>query len=502
MQENFIQKFFDKISYIKLSGIKRFLFIDVYSSFISITLIHSKEKIYNITRNTELKDYEIEFSLTQQINNISEIYHVIQNQKKQHDLEKVSTIININEFRVKQVTISNDNDDIELWFIENIGKYLPEGQSIENFNYNYKFIKEENDEFHYLITIVRKELISNIISACKKSEIRLLQIFALPINIHFLPKLVNELSLYINLTEDRLFFSYSDNENNFTNGEIYDKFIAPSDQTMNENLLKNALVGIKDSIFADKKNVDVENLCVVLHSLIDERNINGIIKDVFHTSLVNHKEKSQYQLTNTINSINTLNYSFEKKDGLLGEDFDGESEKIDKEIFNRVVLFLGGISIVLLLLTYSIEGVVENIKNNKEDTIVEAEAKVKLVESLEEENKTLLANLNSLKKIKEGGVKYNKIFSKLTKTLTSKTFLTGLNLSTAKKMNFILEGIVLDQADLSINIKNLEENKNFSNVSLLRTNVAKTADLDILNNFYKREVFLFKISIDYENSAK
>jgi hypothetical protein len=298
-----------------------------------------------------------------------------------------------------------------------------------------------------------------------------------------------------------LFFSYSDDESSLSTGEVYEQFVSSAENKINLDILKNSLVSIKESISAENENRDIENIKLILSTTIKNGNVELIIKEVFGQPVVK-VGKNNYELTNTVHAVNFVNYSYEKNDGFLNEEFEIETEKIDKDIFNRVVLFFGAVLMVLLLLTYSIEGVVEKIKNNKEDTIVETEAKVKLVESLKEENKTLLANLNSLKKIKEGGVKFNYLFNELTKTLTGKTFLTGLNLRTTNKLNFLIEGIVLDQSELSLNIKNLEENKNFGNVSLISTNVAETGKLDIYNNFYKREVFLFKISIDYENPEK
>lgn len=502
MTENFLTKILCNISFFRLSGIKKYLLLDIHKDIAVLKYVQVKEPFYRINKSKLIDKLEVIFSEDINFgNDFSILTQKLNNFVKKYNLNEAYLIIGINDFRFKSIKLAKDSEENEFWFEDNTDKFLPEGRISDDFIFSYeKYFEDEDNEYYYIV-IARRNYIESIVQACQIKGIRIINISPFSLQIHSLEFGKDKNLLFLNVLNDKIVYSYSDIKNNFVFGESFlsNEVSVSYEREINDTTLTNALNDIKQNIDAFINNKEIEFHIFIDFDISDQHDYIPIIKSIFQTEFVNAEPFNNHiqNLTSAVVLNNLFNGQDDSINLLLSEIKSENIEEFEKKTSLRVVLTLGIVIIFMLLSTYIGENIISSTIASNESKLIEIDSKTKMLENYEKENTKLLSNLSMLNRLKGKRVIYSKILNSLIDGYNNMSCFTNLTVNEAKAgLDIKIEGLAYSQTDVTDIIKKIERMENFTNVYLEYAN-------SVERKKYKSKVWLpRKNMIDFSFTAR
>ncbi len=513
MSNNLITKKIENLSFFRLSGIRKFIILDIYKNYVNITFLKIKEPPYYLTKESLITSFNILFSeLLEYGNDLSIISQKLNGISKKYKLDEAFILVGINEFRFKTIKIAKDLEDKELWFLENTNKFLPEGRLTDDFLYSYeKYYEDEENEYYYII-ISRRTYIDEIINACQTGVFKVANISALPLAIHTLNFAKEKNILFLNIGFEKINYSYSNDKHVLFYGESF--LVSNKNNSFNNtsslyftdfDAISNCLNEIKQNLSSFLPNFE-NNLNIYFSTLNSNPNeIIPSVKSVFLTDLINEKPFNFEQIH--LNSLSALNNLFNGNDSainLLPSDVSKTNrDLLEKKTTLRFTLFFGVLLIFLLLFIYSSENWLNNQIQKYSNNLVELDVKSKMVENYKKENIHLINNLSVLNTLKSDRIIYSKILHSITSLANNKSCFTKLRIKELnKELSLNLKGLAYSQKNVTEIINNVEKLDGFYDVSLEYANTIDQANIRSKVILPKKTMINFSFSANYYANQK
>lgn len=502
MSNNILIKYIKNLSIFKISGIRKFILLNIHKDIAELNYVQIKEPFYRVDKSKLIESVNILFSQNIYFgNDLSLVTEHLKQFIKKYALEEAYLIIGINDFRFKTIKLPKDGEENELWFEENTDKFLPEGRVSDDFLFSYeKYFEDEDNDYFYLV-IARRNYIESLTKACQVAGITIIKISPFPLQLHSIDFIKDKYLLYLCIREEKIIYTYSDNKHNLIFGETFLSNInSATEETEFKNLaVANGLTEVKQNLAAFINENESDLNIFIISQNDNNDNYNSILKSVFFTENLN-PDILNTKVENLTPAI-VLNNTFTGKDdsiNLLPPDIaSNNNELLEKKTSLRIVLNFGMALIILLLSIYLGENIISGITANNENDLVEVDSKTKMLENYKNENAKLIGNLTMLSKLKSKRVVYSKILNSIKDGINNKSCFTNLTINELEKsLDIKIEGIAYSQTDVAEIIKKMEGMKNFSDVSLEYSNA-------IDRTKYKSSITLPKNSmVDFSFSAK
>lgn len=481
MPNNVFTKYIKNLSFFRISGIRKFIILDIDKDVAELNYVQIKEPFCRINKSKLIESINLLFSENIYFgNDLSIVTEHLKQFVKKYELEEAYLIIGINDFRFKTIKLLKDAEENELWFEENTDKFLPEGRVSDDFIFSYeKYFEDEDNDYYYLV-IARRNYIESIISACQVSGITIIKISPFSLQLHFMDSLKEKFLLFLNIGKDKIIYTFSDNKQNLIYGEIFLSFqnISTEDSEAKNTIIKNGLSDVKQNIIPLlNEKVNELNIFITSSSLENENNIT-LVNSIFLTEYVNPNIFNTKH--NEITPAIVLNNLFTGQDDYINllptETETKNREVLEKKTSLRITLAFGVVLIFMLLFTYLGENIISSMKINNENKLVEVDSKTKMLETYENENSKLLNNLSMLSKLKGKRVIYSKVLLSLIDGLDNKSCFTDLSINeTNNELIIKIEGLAYSQQNVTVTIENVENLDNFKDVSLEYANSVERA---------------------------
>ncbi|MFZ1288483.1 MAG: PilN domain-containing protein [Melioribacteraceae bacterium] len=502
MHDNIFTKYIKNLSFFRISGIRKFILLDIHKDVAELNFVQIKEPFYRVDKSKLIESINLLFSEKIYFgNDFSLISEHLKNFVKKYELEEAYLIIGKNDFRFKTIKLPKDAEENELWFEENTDKFLPEGRVSDDFLFAYeKYFEDEDNDYYYLV-IARRNYIELLTKACQVAGITIIKISPFSLQLHSIDIIKDKYLLYLGIREDKIIYTYSDNKHNLIFGETFlSNSSSATEETEFKNLaVANGLTEVKQNLaaFINENESDL-NIFTVSYNAANE-NFKSLVKSIFFTENIN-PDILNTKIENLTPAI-VLNNTFTGKDDSINllppVIASNNNELLEKKTSLRIVLSFGMALIILLLSIYLGENVISGIAANNENDLVEVNSKTKMLENYKNENAKLVGNLSMLSKLKSKRVVYSKILNSLKDAINNKSCFTNLTINELEKsLDIKIEGIAYSQPDVTEMIKKIEAMKNFKNISLEYANAIEKSK-------YKNNVTLPKNNmVDFSFSAK
>ncbi len=500
----------NRISFLRLTGIKKFLFVNVFHGQTKLVLMELKLPVIGVAP----VDVKRRIRSVKSITIKSELGTPASEEKitgfiREQELNEVFAFAGINEFRSKIVSIPKDDEEIDIWFLENSSKILPQTDSDDNFVYSYEQINEDEDNRFFLVTIARKDHVNSIIETFDKiNNCTLLNISPFPLSFAGLKEIDKSDSdyLYIQFNPDSAFYTlFTQKKQLYTGEQFYESSGSGIDigSDAAEQKYEKVFREVSENIKIDSGNLLSEGL-VTFAAYNDTENES--IRKAFSRSGIPGSFNKNIEPAVSFNLPYVLHLQklFEKNDSLINLIPQGQDEEnrslIEKNITNRILIACGGILIALLLLLY----VSENYLNGKiaqgEDALLEVQGKLKNVERIENENQKLAQNLIELTSLKNDRSAFAYLLKSLSSAVSNESFLIGVNVSGNRRniIEFDIDGVAFNETEMADIIKRLEDMDKFDAISLEFANVVERKELKANNANIPASVVKFKINGSYD----
>ncbi len=491
-------KFINNLSLFRTAAIKKFLFINIYSNSVNICLLKRNEPYYKLT-STDLKNnYEILSQLSFDVDgDFSILKSKLSEFIKADSLKDITTIIGINEFKFINITIPNEVDDIDLWFLENSGKFLPEGRPANDFKYSYEKIKEDENHKHFIVVIARNDLINDIVSNCSFDELKLYCVVPFQTCLNSLANTEEKNRLFIDISNDKISYSFYQFTGDLYLGEVY-----TSNNELSSDLTDSSLMQIKQNLkiaFPEKSFEHVEMFVNCKPEIFNE--IKTHLNKIFTPESIN---KNYHDLdSNFVGSILALNKVLKNPDSCINLldtlTISEERTRIEKQLSMNIILSFGVLIIFLLAITFVFESVITNYNSDNEDTLLKIKTNSDQVLLLEKENSSLKSNLIYLKNLKGSRLNYSDLMLKISEIFNERCRLTQINFDEKKSdlASLTAVGLAYSQEDVAELIKRFEKSKNFNNVSVTSISKLKASSSQYESNTNQIQ---FKFTADYNDN--
>jgi len=512
MSDNFLKSAINKISFFRLSGIRKFIVIDIHKRHAELNCIKIKEPPYQLSTEKLISSYHSVHSENIVFNDdLTLLKKHIREITKKFEFENSYLVIGINEYRTKIIKLNKDIEEKEIWFLENTGKFLPEGRIADDFIYSYYNFYEDDENEFYLVNIARKSFIDNIVNVCQVDSLKILNISPFVLAIHTLNNFKTKKILYLNITSDKIIYSYSNEKDSVFTSEV---ILNPDEQETNNNIspisshdidhLEVSLKEIKQNLLSLNTNVD-ELFIYFSHFASIDNEIAELIETVFSTEHVN--EEPLKIIPGNLNSLNVINSLYTNKDvpiNLLTVETDNENrEQIEKDTTLKIVLTAGVILIFSLLSIFFLENWLNNIKQNNEISLMEIDSKTNTLETYKAENNKIKNNLSQLTLLKNKRVIHSLILDKINSCIDKNCCFSNLSINKSPTgLEVKVEGLTYTQNDVTNFVNRIENLDFFKDVSLEYSNIIERSKLRSKAALPKNKMISFSISASYDDYQK
>lgn len=457
---------------LRLSGIKDIIIVEIMPEKARIIAAERKEFFAKVNNGDVHQSINILNNVTCSLDDDflvlkGEIADII----KKNSLKDPVIIAGLSEFRQTIAAIPLDTEDIDLWFLENSGKFLPEGRPRHEFTYSYELLRKDEGSSYYNVVVVRSDYIKRLEEALNISQARLFAIYPFPVSLHLNMFARDNSVLLLQISKDRLFYSAVNAEKHYLFGEIYNDFI--HEGRINHKALSsslNELKGILAPLIKGESSgaQNAERFKVLLAA--DEADFAGmetIVRSVFINEVINNDFKDPALIVPLIG----LNLVFNNADSGLNLIEDNEKVRfsIEKQLTMRAVLSAGMVMIVFLVSLFIMETILSSKFQELEENQADITSKTGQVEQMQKENRYLKMNLELINSLKGGRAKYTSLMNDMTKVVSDKSSLTGINFKTGDAAYIACEisGTAFSQEEVAEVVGRIEKIKSFKNVSLL-----------------------------------
>ncbi|NLT50535.1 MAG: PilN domain-containing protein [Ignavibacteria bacterium] len=502
MNTNFLKN----ISLLKLSGIRKIIVSDVHHNYIRLTYFENKANPLAIINKDNLKSFSVIangfYNFTSGDSEIKDIFQEFLKQNKILE-EEVYLIIGINDYRLNLLTIPSDTEDIDLWFLENSSRFLPEGRPADEFVYSYERIREIEDKTEFAVVVTRKDYVLKLIDSHNYKNL----ICISPTQLSLTCKgIADGKKILLDFLPDKTGYIQIDEQLKIISGEIYKSIFNNDYSEIETDQLESCINEISEIIKpVQSKTESAELSCYI--SIKDQylKNVNDKIS--FWNSFIKINPDTGNTASNDIASILLLNKVFTKIDDIINflpaEKNLTNRETIEKKAAMNSILACGGFIIAFLLILTIFEFIISSRIQDDQDSVVDFEAKSLMVSKLEKEQALLQANLSLLNRLKTNKINQPGFLKNLSEIVNENTCLTEVALQYKGNQTILeLNGLAYGQQDINQLMSNMEQKNCFNDVRLIFSNSVKTEKLNIDKPVNESELFNFKITSGYYEIQK
>jgi len=497
-----IKNIFKKLSFLKVAGINKLVLIEVYPAIIKFICIKNKDRFYKLTSGKKLIDYEVIVSEYHEIDsdNLLSVNKLLRKFIEKNNLADTYTVIGINDFKFTTINIPNDTEDIDSWFIDNSGKFLPEGRPVTDFQYSYEQYYEDENSKYYFIVIVRSDYISRLYKACNVCDLHIINISPFSLSLDFSNYLSETDILYLDFTSNKISYTIVKSPGVLANGEYYYQSYI-HDKAFEAELFTNDMELMQESLLTTMNINSFEKYDIYLCSKTgDYASIEKVISKVLKSKSINTELKNRDPLyLGSYLAYNKINNVFDRQINLLSSEVrDKERFILEKNLSMRVILGIGMILIALLMSSYFIEGFVNDKINDEQENLANSNSKIVLLDNLKKENVQLTSDISVINTLREKKIKYSGLLSDLTQVVSDKSCLTAINVKNVDNgmINLELTGLAESQQEIASIITQMERSKLFKNVSLIYSAEKKIEGIRT-NNGRGHNFIQFNIAVKY-----
>lgn len=429
-------KLVQKVNYIsplKLAGVKDFITIDFYNQKVILRYFHYSGNIFNIF-STDLiqKIHFIDDKKETNIDSLKNVNSILKRFIAVNNIHNALIVINVSEFKSTVIEIPTENDDSELWLLENSSKFLPDGQAKDDFIYTNEVMKSEDKKLYSLITVVRKDSISDFSSFEKLDECLVYT------SIPFINAIINlnnqnKTIVAIDIQDEQIFLSYKTPENDFLTESVFADIIVNNNQNYESIYeLEKLVEEIISLLPSNELKLESENdLLLYLNGSDDvTTHIVPLLKTGIEKS--NNWNNMEIIAREEIISqlvINILLSQTTPKNNLLPIDkIEQINDRIDKKTGLRIVLFLGAFLIILLLGAFIGEGYIGKSVFELDEINSELRLTKTQLDDMVLDNEKLLRNIKSLTNLKMNNLKASHILHTLSNNIPQTVNLNFLSI--------------------------------------------------------------------------
>ncbi|MFA8344334.1 MAG: hypothetical protein ACEPO8_15275 [Rhodothermaceae bacterium] len=458
-----IKKIINKISYARLSGIKKIIYVEQFNSKLLIKGIENTSSVFSFFKDASYENLSEKFNLV--IQNPDEFSSAIKKAVSEFDFDDAVIVWGLSDFRHSLVSLSTDVEDTEIWFLDNQSQFLPQNQSADDFGISARELYSDSDNIWYTVVVTRKNFLEKITELVSKTDLTLAAIlpFSLPSVISYEE---TEETLLIILRDNKLYTIYKGSENRFKYEEVF--LLNQKDSELYQDEINEKLKLFVSGFQSHNSSVKI---CLdIPDNSVNITVIKQIIKDALQESVFSKK------LNSTLLNVKSLDNNFDDKLNLLSSEAkSSNSFRFDKEITNKLVISLGGVLVILLLGLYILEGQILSGLDESNSAISELKSKEKLITTKKNNISALKNNLNLLYKLQERGAVNSVVLKNISKVMPLNSQLLKVNIDKRdeKQIRISVEGITNDQTNIPQIIKNIEEIKGYQNATLVYSKMIK-----------------------------
>jgi hypothetical protein len=462
--------FIKDISIMRLSGIKSIIVLEMFQDHYKVLLVKRKEGPFRLKKG-DLKSFQSVYSdVCYADAEPSGIQKKIKEIISKYGLKDPALVAGVNGFRHSMAAIPLDNDDEELWFLENSGKFLPEGRPKDEFILSYGLLRKDDNYAYYLTSVLRRDYMDKVLSILKLEGLKILGVFPFRLLLPFNGFTRDKNLLYLEILQSEIAYSFTSESGSFTSGVEYLEAI--ENGKLNSSGFEGALNNIREVL----RQASGQNPLNELHLLLSsEKDVfseaEPIARQVFSPAEINNSLHGlDLQFLSSGLALNTIFNGMDSGINFLDEERkEKEREPVEKLAAMRLILAFGGILIFFLLSFYMLEGYMSDKLQNMGDDLSGASTRLIEVEKLTKENASLALNLKTLKSLKTERVTYTNLMFYLSGITSEKSCLTGLTLK-GKQGDFIdcdISGAARTQEEVARVMGRLETLQGFKDPVLL-----------------------------------
>lgn len=496
---NFLNKI-KNICFLKISGIKSVIFIELYKSQFRLHYIKLKDRIYNLPDGAEDIETSIICSKNYLCNDIfNDLREEINDFLESNNISCNHCIVGTSEFRLKNVSISDEVEDINDWIEENYIKFLPPGSRLDDFNYSYERKKKNEEQDEVLnFAFTRKSYIEGIIECGNVIGLNILSIYPLGSAIDIFDCDSEEI-LFINILNEQIIFTYFNRQKEILHNELYFHNNLEIANQVKPPLLKQIKDTITEIIQSLPLQKDNNSLSIYYQS--NNQEVTPIIKDLFNSDRVNKfRTKLESKTLLPVVTVKKLFYSYDNYFNLLNENYKkNKRDELEKEFIFRTVLLSGLFMIFMLLSTYLTESYITEKLQSGENDLLEIRSEREMMDKYKTENDFLKQNLSLLTGLKGDKIAYSNMLKEITEVVTNKSMLNELS-SKMKDENVLqidLKGNADTQSEVVEIMKRLESQGNFKNISLVYANRENNTKSGKKTKSNQKQFVNFYFQVDY-----
>lgn len=484
----------NKISLLKAAGINKFITVDIGADMCKAAFFKRKEPIYNISNKIKPGEIVLIHSFIKEFqNDYREIISEISTFVQKNNWDNAVVLIGINEFKFNTIAIPKDEEDKDLWFLENSSKFLPDTRNSSKFIYSYERYYEDDNFDYYVVVVARDDYLTETINSF--AELNLKVINCSPFLFSITPEKEEDSKNYLSINIDKHCFSYF-----IIMGEqnaLYDEYYFKSSEA------SDLRIGIKNQITKLIQNLktqsgDIKNRPLNISLSGNKENTEFCIESL--KSVYNRFETNKYgiegnsEFTHASLTLCKLIERYDNSVNFIKEEAQNSCiTEIEKQISLRYVLSGGALIFLLVLLSFSIDRYLTGSIQNEKNNLAELKSVTEMVENTQKGNTQLTKNLNILRRLRSDRDKQSQLLEKIPAIINDNTFLTSFN---SKELNrglqIIMTGISTNQENIANFINRLEQSNKFKNISLLYSSLIK-------NNVRYKGMTQFKISAMYND---
>lgn len=487
-------KLLENISLLKSVGISRFITVEINTHYCKLAFIKRKELIYKINSSVKSNGLEIVKSfMVEYDTGFKKVKDEINSFIERENWRNPIIILGTNEFKFATVAIPLEEEEIDVWFLENSTKFLPNALKANEFSYAYEQFAEDENNRYFIVAIVRGNHLKHIVDSFSALNIKIISCFPFMLSLPFSLEIEESNQLLISIEDDSLsYFLKTDSQRCFYDrlffqtSENYDRVSTIKEQLknlrthfsddlhVNPRIPLNVFVGVKDKYLGTTK--------AMLISTFNPKTINQDISD-----------KDTEYLT-CIFAVKKLLMNYDKSLNLLN---DNESElnrlEFEKNSVLHFILAGGFVILLFVIVSFFADRYLSNKLQNQNENLAGLQSITKTVEGIKTENMRLDRNLALLQQLKENRDGQAQLLEEIPDLVNDKICLSSLITNEQTKgIKIQMTGLSYSQKDIADLISQMEKSKMFNNVNLLYSSAKK-------NEKDQGQMFEFKISGSYND---
>ncbi|HEX2982188.1 MAG TPA: PilN domain-containing protein [Ignavibacteriales bacterium] len=481
-------KFLQNISFLRASGADGIVAVEVYSSFVKLCYIKNRKPLRKISGPVSLSDFEIVKAKYDSIKEYGDIKRALEIFAESNKIKEPQILIGLNEYKFTTASVPNDVEDINIWFDENLKKFLPEGRPPDEFNLVFdKYFGSENYN-NFAVDVARSDYLSKVLEACKIKNSVIIAAFPFPLSF-ISGSFANETdSLYIDLSDSKITYAFREKGGKAYIGEIYKNIYEDSGEGLKIFDLQRIDETVLNESMQEMRNI-IENSFGIRGAAFDvyiscsspsKELIERAIKDVFGDLSINKDASFDPFYTGAAAAACKIYGRYEETSYHLPQEMQsGARFELEKKLTLNFILAGGLILIMLMLVSLGANTFLNSKISEDEETVSLIEARNSEYESTLKENKKLKDNIASITSLRKERQAYSGLLRDLSDLMPQGCALSELKLKNLEKggIRAEIKGEAASQAGIAEFIEYMESSGKFKNVSLLFSNAA-----DIKNN--------------------